>query len=150
VTTLATNDGKNRSDHGGSRFIASHCAAALLRHGYRVRVLDNLDPQIHGAEREPPNYLDRRVELIVGDIRSPKAVRRALNDADAVFHLAARVGVGQSMYEVADYTDVNSRGYGGIARSDDREGKTPPFRPARGGSSMSIYGEGRYRASDGR
>jgi nucleoside-diphosphate-sugar epimerase len=87
---------------GGAGFIASHCVAALVRHGYRVRALDNLDPQIHGAEREPPNYLDRRVELIVGDIRSPKAVRRALNDADAVLHLAARVGVGQSMYEVAD------------------------------------------------
>jgi hypothetical protein len=64
--------------------VASHCTTALLRRGYRVRALDNLDPQIHGPEGEPPNYLDRRVELLVGDIRSPKAVRRALTDTDVV------------------------------------------------------------------
>src|SRR5437868_11487797 len=94
---------------GGAGFIGSHCAALLLRHGCEVRALDNLDPQIHGAERRPPPYLDRQVELIVGDIRSRRAVRRALDDVDTVLHLAARVGVGQSMYEVADYTDVNCR-----------------------------------------
>src|SRR4051812_3665789 len=92
---------------GGAGFIASHCAALLLQQGYAVRALDNLDPQIHGADRRPPSYLDRRVELMIGDVRSPRAVRRALADVDAVIHFAARVGVGQSMYEVADYTDVN-------------------------------------------
>jgi dTDP-L-rhamnose 4-epimerase len=122
----------------------------LLRHGYRVRALDNLDPQIHGAEREPPNYLDRRVELIVGDIRSPKAVRRALNEADAVLHWAARVGVGQSMYEVADYTDVNSRGTAVLLEAMIERAKRRHFDRLVVASSMSIYGEGRYRASDGR
>ena len=95
---------------GGAGFIGSHCAALLLEHGYTVKALDNLDPQIHGGERRPPTYLDRRVELIVGDVRSARAARRALADVDAVIHLAARVGVGQSMYEMADYTDVNGRG----------------------------------------
>jgi dTDP-L-rhamnose 4-epimerase len=135
---------------GGAGFIASHCAAALLRHGYRVRALDNLDPQVHGAEREPPNYLDRRVELLVGDIRSPRAVRRALTDTDAVLHLAARVGVGQSMYEVADYTDVNSRGTAVLLEAMIERAKRRPFDRLVVASSMSIYGEGRYRASDGR
>src|SRR5437868_7896941 len=135
---------------GGAGFIASHCAAALLRNGYRVRALDNLDPQIHGAEREPPNYLDRRVELLVGDIRSPKAVRRALTDADAVLHLAARVGVGQSMYEVADYTDVNSRGTAVLLEAMIERARRRPFDRLVVASSMSIYGEGLYRAPDGR
>jgi dTDP-L-rhamnose 4-epimerase len=135
---------------GGAGFIASHCATALLSHGYRVRALDNLDPQIHGPKPKPPNYLDRRVELLVGDIRSPKAVRRALTDADAVLHLAARVGVGQSMYEVADYTDVNSRGTAVLLEAMIERAKRRPFDRLVVASSMSIYGEGRYRASDGR
>ena len=57
---------------GGAGFIGSHCAALLLEHGHTVKALDNLDPQIHGKERRPPLYLDRRIELIVGDIRSPE------------------------------------------------------------------------------
>ncbi len=65
---------------GGAGFIGSHCATLLLEHGYTVKALDNLDPQIHGKERRPPPYLDRRVELIVGDVRSPRIVRRALAD----------------------------------------------------------------------
>src|ERR1043166_2375717 len=94
---------------GGAGFIASHCAALLLQHNYQVKALDNLDAQIHGAERHPPTYLDRRVELVVGDIRSPKTIRRALADVDFVIHLAARVGVGQSMYEMADYRSEERR-----------------------------------------
>src|SRR5438270_4690384 len=134
---------------GGAGFIASHCATALLSHRYRVRALDNLDPQIHGPKPEPPNYLDRRVELLVGDIRSPKAVRRALTDADAVLHLAARVGVGQSMYEVADYTDVNSRGTAVLLEAMIERAKRRPFDRLVVASSMSLYGEGLYRARDG-
>ena len=61
---------------GGAGFIGSHCAALLLEHGHTVKALDSLDPQIHGKERRPPPYLDRRVELIVGDVRSSRAVRQ--------------------------------------------------------------------------
>jgi dTDP-L-rhamnose 4-epimerase len=135
---------------GGAGFIASHCAAAFLRDGYRVRALDNLDPQIHGPERRPPCYLDPRVELVVGDIRSPRIVRRALADAVAVLHLAARVGVGQSMYELADYTDVNSCGTAVLLEAMIERAKHLPFDRLVVASSMSIYGEGLYRASDGR
>jgi dTDP-L-rhamnose 4-epimerase len=135
---------------GGAGFIASHCAAALLRDGYRVRALDNLDPQIHGRERRRPAYLDSRVELIIGDIRSPKTVRRALADVDAVMHLAARVGVGQSMYEMADYTDVNVRGTAVLLEAMIERAKRRPFDRLVVASSMSIYGEGLYRTSDGR
>ena len=134
---------------GGAGFIASHCAALLLRHNYQVKALDNLDAQIHGGARRPPGYLDRRVELIVGDIRSPKTVRRALADVDAVIHLAARVGVGQSMYEVADYTDVNARGTAILLEAMIERAKRRPFDRLVVASSMSIYGEGLYRAADG-
>src|ERR1051326_2124312 len=135
---------------GGAGFIASHCAALLLQHNYRVKALDNLDAQIHGSERRPPSYLDRRVELVVGDVRSPKAVRRALADVDYVLHLAARVGVGQSMYEMADYTDVNGRGTALLLEAMIERAKKRPFERLVVASSMSIYGEGMYRAADGR
>ena len=135
---------------GGAGFIGSHCADLLLRHGWRVRALDNLDPQIHGGERRPPGYLDGRVELVVGDIRSRRAVRRALDDVDAVLHLAARVGVGQSMYEMADYTDVNSRGTALLLEEMVERSKRRPFDRLVVASSMSIYGEGMYRDADGK
>lgn len=134
---------------GGAGFIASHCASLLLHHGYAVRALDNLDAQIHGTERRPPAYLDRRVELIVGDVRSPRVVRRALVGVDAVIHLAARVGVGQSMYEVADYTDVNSRGTAVLLEAIVERARRRPFTRLVVASSMSVYGEGLYRTADG-
>ncbi|MBV9859189.1 MAG: NAD-dependent epimerase/dehydratase family protein [Alphaproteobacteria bacterium] len=134
---------------GGAGFIASHCAALLLQHGCNVRALDNLDPQIHGPERNPPAYLDRRVELIVGDVRSPRTVRRALAGVDAVIHLAARVGVGQSMYEIADYTDVNGRGTAVLLEAMIERAQRQPFQRLVVASSMSVYGEGLYRAPDG-
>ena len=135
---------------GGAGFIASHCAALLLQHDYEIRAFDNLDAQIHGHERHRPGYLDRRVELVVGDVRSPRAVRRALKDVDAVIHLAARVGVGQSMYEVADYTDVNGRGTAVLLEAMIERAKQRPFDRLVVASSMSVYGEGLYRTVDGR
>jgi dTDP-L-rhamnose 4-epimerase len=134
---------------GGAGFIASHCTASLLRHGYEVRALDNLDPQIHGAERRPPAYLDKRVDLIVGDVRSPRMVRRALADIDAVIHLAARVGVGQSMYQLADYTDVNSRGTAILLEAMVERARRRPFTRLVVASSMSVYGEGLYQSAGG-
>src|ERR1041384_4213006 len=95
---------------GGAGFIGAHLSQELLEHGYRVRVLDNLTPQVHGPKRVRPDYLSREVELIVGDVRNAASVRKALRGVDAVFHLASRVGVGQSMYEMAEYTSVNNLG----------------------------------------
>lgn len=84
---------------GGAGFVGSHLADELLRSGYEVRALDNLSPQVHGSDAKRPDYLDPEVELIVGDVRDRDAVRNAIDGADAVFHFAAMVGVGQSMYE---------------------------------------------------
>src|SRR5262245_36780542 len=94
---------------GGAGFIGSHLADELLARGYQVRVLDSLVPQVHGNTKRP-SHLARDVELIVADIRDPSAVRSALAGVDRVVHLAARVGVGQSMYEIAEYTNVNNIG----------------------------------------
>ena len=130
---------------GGAGFVGSHLADELLLHGYRVRVLDNLDPQVHGPEREWPDYLDADVECMRGDVRDADAVRNALRGVDAVFHFAAAVGVGQSMYEIEHYTDVNNRGTAVVLAALTR---TPVARLVVA-SSMSIYGEGLYRDEDG-
>src|SRR5215204_6667807 len=95
---------------GGAGFIGSHLADELLRHGHQVRALDNLSPQVHGDGSARPAYLDADVELIRGDVRDRAAVRRALAGVDAVYHFAAAVGVGQSMYEIEHYTSVNNSG----------------------------------------
>jgi dTDP-L-rhamnose 4-epimerase len=129
---------------GGAGFIGSHLADALLARGDRVRALDSLIPQVH-ADGVRPAYLAADVELQVGDVRDADAVRRALDGVDAVVHLAARVGVGQSMYEIAEYTSANSLGTAVLleALAEQPVGKLVVA------SSMSIYGEGLYRATDG-
>ena len=126
---------------GGAGFIGSHLADRLLAAGHDVRALDALDPQVHPDG--PPAYLDPQVELIVADVRDADAVGRALDGADAVVHLAAVVGVGQSMYEIRRYVDVNAVGCAvlleQVVERRDRIGRLVVA------SSMSIYGEGQYR-----
>src|SRR5437763_10431016 len=94
---------------GGAGFIGSHVTDLLLSAGYSVRILDNLSPQVH-PDAHPPAYLSREAELVVGDIRDEDRVERALRGVDAVIHLAAAVGVGQSMYEIVSYTQTNDGG----------------------------------------
>jgi dTDP-L-rhamnose 4-epimerase len=130
---------------GGAGFIGSHLARHLLRQGHEVRALDRLDPQVH-PERERPDYLDAEVELIQGDVRDPAAVKEALTGVDAVVHLAARVGVGQSMYEIANYCSVNTVGTGVLLEALIER----PVRRLVVASSMSIYGEGLYTTVEGR
>jgi len=130
---------------GGAGFIGAHLAEELLAHGYRVRVLDNLIPQVHGPQRKRPDYLSREIELIVGDVRNPAAVKKALHGIDAVYHLVARVGVGQSMYELGEYTSVNNLGAATLLEELIQR----PVQRLIVASSMSVYGEGLYRCCDG-
>ncbi|HEX4498833.1 MAG TPA: NAD-dependent epimerase/dehydratase family protein [Thermoanaerobaculia bacterium] len=130
---------------GGAGFIGSHLADELLRRGYPVRALDVLTPQVH-PERKPPEYLDPEVELMVGDVRDPAAVRRALQGVEGVFHLAAAVGVGQSMYEIAEYTSVNNLGTAVLLEALVEK----PVARLVVASSMSLYGEGLYVDESGR
>src|SRR5687768_17109398 len=130
---------------GGAGFIGSHLADALLHRGDRVRALDNLSSQVHGSETERPAYLHPEVELHRGDVRDADAVRRALAGVDAVYHFAAAVGVGQSMYAIDHYTSTNNLGTAVLLQAlADR-----PVDRLIVASSMSLYGEGMYRAGDG-
>jgi dTDP-L-rhamnose 4-epimerase len=131
---------------GGAGFIGSHLADELLHHGYRVRAFDNLGPQVHGDRADRPGYLADDVELVVGDIRDPESVQRALEGVDAVYHFAAMVGVGQSMYQIARYTDVNNLGTAVLLQALIDQ----PVERLVVASSMSLYGEGLYRTPDGK
>jgi dTDP-L-rhamnose 4-epimerase len=131
---------------GGAGFIGSHLADTLLKYGYRVRALDNLTEQVHGAERKRPEYLNPGVELVVGDVRNPEDVRRALDGIDVVYHLAAAVGVGQSMYEIAQYTGINNLGTAVLLEALVKK----PVERLIVASSMSLYGEGLYRTPGGK
>jgi dTDP-L-rhamnose 4-epimerase len=130
---------------GGAGFIGSHLADKLLERGCRVRALDTLSPQVHGGTPDRPDYLDSEVELIQGDIRDPDRVRQALAGVDVVYHLAAAVGVGQSMYQVAHYTGVNNLGTAVLLEALAAR----PVERLIVASSMSIYGEGLYQTPDG-
>lgn len=130
---------------GGAGFIGSHLADQLLAAGHRVRALDNLSEQVHGPARSRPAYLNPEVELVVGDVRDPSAVRHALRGVDAVYHFAAMVGVGQSMYAIAHYTGVNNLGTAVLLEALAER----PVERLVVASSMSIYGEGRYVGPDG-
>ncbi len=130
---------------GGAGFIGSHLCNELLEHGYRVRVLDNLSEQVHGPGKKRPRYLDPQVELQLGDIRDPAEVRKALKGVEALFHLVAAVGVGQSMYQLREYISVNDLGTGVLLEALIEK----PAQRLIVASSMSIYGEGLYKAPDG-
>ena len=129
---------------GGAGFIGRQVTAELLRRGNRVRILDCLLEQVHG-DVDRPEGLDPEAELVRADIRDGDAVAQALAGVDSVVHLAAEVGVGQSMYEVERYTSANDVGTAVLfERLIDH-----PVRRVVTASSMSIYGEGLYRDADG-
>jgi dTDP-L-rhamnose 4-epimerase len=129
---------------GGAGFIGCHVAARLLDHGYRVRVLDSFIEQVH-----PPGGVRDAIladtDLIVGDVRDPAIVRRALRGVDSVIHLAAEVGVGQSMYAIDRYVSVNDLGTAVLFQCLTEQ----RVRRVVVASSMSVYGEGLYETDCG-
>ncbi len=128
---------------GGAGFVGSHLADGLLAAGHRVRALDDLTPQVHPSG--PPDYLSSEVELVIGDVRDPNRLKEVLQDVDIVYHFAATVGVGQSMYEISRYMSVNTQGTAELLQAI-LDSKAPPEKLIVA-SSMSIYGEGRYKCS---
>jgi dTDP-L-rhamnose 4-epimerase len=130
---------------GGAGFLGSHLADALLAHGYQVRVLDVLSPQVHGMREARPAYLHPEVDFVCEDICNADAIRQALQGVSAVFHFAAAVGVGQSMYELEKYCGINTLGTAILLEALMEH----PVETLIVASSMSIYGEGLYRAADG-
>jgi dTDP-L-rhamnose 4-epimerase len=127
---------------GGAGFVGSHLADALAADGHNVILFDNLEPQVHGDAAARPGYLQSNHRLERGDIRDPQALGPLVREVDSVVHLAAMVGVGQSMYQVRRYTDVNAMGMATLLEAlvANRAG----VRKLVVASSMSIYGEGAY------
>ncbi|HZG44707.1 MAG TPA: SDR family NAD(P)-dependent oxidoreductase [Allosphingosinicella sp.] len=129
---------------GGAGFIGRAVSRELLSRGHRVRVLDSMIEQVHGDRERPEDFPDE-AELIRGDVRNGDVVAKAIAGVDSIIHLAAEVGVGQSMYEVERYTSVNDVGTAVLLEKLISQ----PVRRVVTASSMSIYGEGLYRDADG-
>lgn len=129
---------------GGAGFIGSHLVPKILARGMDVRVLDSLSPQVHGSI---PNELcwlkDPGCEFVRGSVTSRTVLERALDGIDAIVHLAAETGTGQSMYEIAHYNQVNSQAtalmFDVLGRDNGRHVQRVVL-----SSSRSVYGEGAY------
>lgn len=130
---------------GGAGFVGSHLVDALLAKGHQVRVYDSLDRQVHAGGRVP-SYLAENIEFVHGDVRDRERLKAAIEGIDVVYHQAAYVGVGQSMYEIRRYVDGNS--VGGATLLDILANEKHDVKKVIVASSMSIYGEGAYRCSD--
>lgn len=127
---------------GGAGFIGSHLTDHLIKKGYKVRILDNLHPQIHPTGK-PPAYLNKKAEFIKGDVTSKNDWRKGLNGVDAVFHFAAAVGVGQSMYQIERYVKDNCLGTALFL--DILANEKHAVKKMIVAASMSSLGEGMYR-----
>ncbi|MBN1879152.1 NAD-dependent epimerase/dehydratase family protein [bacterium] len=128
---------------GGAGFVGSHLTDALVKKGHTVTIFDNLEYQVH--QNRLPDYINHDAEFVFGDIRDADALSRVMSGKDVIFHQGAAVGVGQSMYQIRKYADVNTTGGANlldIAVNNhvirDRLQKIVVA------SSMSIYGEGQY------
>jgi len=133
---------------GGAGFIGSYICEQLLRENHHVIVLDNLDPQIHGENAKWPSYMPSGTENYIGDVRDHKMVKALLRKSQAVIHLAAAVGVGQSMYKIEHYCSVSVIGTAVLLEEilEQRD----HIKKIIVASSMSIYGEGEYENEKGK
>ena len=129
---------------GGAGYIGSHLVDALVARDYHVCVLDNLEPQVHRAG-DWPSYANPGVEYVRGDVRDRSVFEPLVVAADAVVHFAAAVGVGQSMYQVDRYVDVNTRGTALLL--DILVNAKHKVKKVVVASSIGVYGEGAYRCA---
>jgi len=127
---------------GGAGFIGSHLVDRLIEDSHEVVVLDNLEPQVHGSGESLPDYYNDNARFIKGDVRNSDDVKKALQDVEIVFHQAAMVGIGQSMYQIKKYVDVNTMGTANLLEAILE--KKDQIQKLIVASSMSIYGEGSY------
>lgn len=132
---------------GGGGFIGSHTVDMLVDKGYDIRILDNFESQVHGEAK--PDYINQKAELMSGDVTDKEVWKKALQGVEGVIHLAAMVGMGQSMYQPVRYMNVNSVGtaamYEVIVENPEIKKSIKKIVAA---SSKSIYGEGAYKCDE--
>lgn len=129
---------------GGAGYIGSHLVDALVARGYRVTVVDNLEPQVHRSGTWP-SYANSAAQYVRGDVRDRAVLEPLVLAADAVVHFAAAVGVGQSMYQIDRYVDVNTRGTALLL--DILVNTKHDVKKVVVASSIGVYGEGAYRCA---
>lgn len=129
---------------GGAGFIGSHTVDLLIEKGYKVRILDNLEPEIHG--NKIPDYLNKKAEFIRGDITNPDVWKKSLKDMDAVIHLAALIYVAQSFYQPFRYLHTNVCGTAHMYEAIIN--KKFPIEKIIIASSVATYGEGTYECKN--
>jgi len=124
---------------GGAGFIGSFITDMAIDKGYKVRILDNLDPQVHPGGK-PPQYLSKKAEFIKGDVRNREDIRKAIAGMDIIYHMAASVGVGQSNYEISNFVHANSLGTANLFNEMIGRKIRKVIIPG----SNTSYGEGMY------
>jgi dTDP-L-rhamnose 4-epimerase len=137
---------KNILITGGAGFIGSHLVSRLVTDGYNVRVLDILSPQIHGVYHDVSSLFSGfrdKVDFIRGSVNCRSDLLNALDEVDAVVHLAAETGTGQSMYAIEHYTNVNVSGT--ALMLDLIANLRFPVKKIVVASSRAVYGEGKYK-----
>jgi len=140
---------KNILITGGAGFIGSNLAYKLIDLGYQITILDSLSEQIHGKNPENSDVLKKlfsKCKFINGDITNRNSVEAAIQNQDAIIHLAAETGTGQSMYEIEKYNHVNV--YGTALLMDVLVNKKNSVKKFILASSRAVYGEGKYQNDD--
>ncbi|MCK4721014.1 NAD-dependent epimerase/dehydratase family protein, partial [bacterium] len=123
---------------GGLGFIGSHLVDKIAEN-HEVTVIDSMVEQVHHGKR--PDFMNEKVNYVYSDVRNDKFFE-ILKDSEIVYHLAAEVGVAQSMYEITRYMDANTMGTAKLLEYlANNEHSVKKLLVA---SSMSIYGEGAY------
>jgi len=134
---------KNILVTGGAGFIGSFLVDELIKKGYKVSIFDNLEKQVHNGKK--PDYLNKKAKFIKGDVRNRSSLLKALKNIDAVYHLAAAVGVAQSNYEIKRYIDVNIGGTANLL--DILVNEKHKVKKLVTISSMTGFGEGNYKCT---
>ena len=128
---------------GGAGFIGSHLVDGLVAAGHRVRILDSLAPEVHLGPRA--GAFEPRCGVIHGDVSDAATTAKALDGIDVVYHLAAEVGLGRSMYQIVRFVQGNDMGTAVLL--EEMIKRPSQFKKLIVASSMSLYGEGPYSAA---